>query len=826
MVKSKHSLNTFKSPASRQFTDREEFVDTFIRLLAERDKEELQVCVFYGVGGVGKSSLRKKLGQILDLGYDHSIWTVIDFEIANYRAPETALYLLRKQLSKKYSIEFPMFDIAYSIYWKKVHPDKVMNKQTFPLLEESHIITDMISVVGEVPIIGIVPKLFKSVLKGKDSIVRYLQGIKHELFNLENYEPNEIIERLPMYFANDLKKHLDEEEFALPVIFFDTYEALWENNRTEANYLTEDDWVTELVSHLPEVLWIICGREKLRWFEKDEDWTPIVEQHLVGKLSAIDSKSFLSSCDIFNAEVQEIIIQTSDGLPYYLDLAVDTYEKIRKKYMRNPVKKDFSETTKGVFSRFMKYLDHHEIETLKILSVPRYFSFPLFKKLVGDFQTGYPITSFDELCRFSFMNETEHPDIWYIHQLMRNSLQECQSSALLREVHTFVYKYYSEKITEDVIIKQFDQEEKMFLTESVYHAKQVLNEDELVEWLEKVTEPYIKTSKYTFITPIYEDIISFIESKNSDPTTIYRPVITLAKVMCAGRKYKDGKPIIEKALSLTKACLGDNHPKVAQIYVLLAECSYRYENDMEKALNFYQKALGIQRNTDGEELEMAVTYNSMAIYYTFIGEYDLCEEHYRKGYVIRKKYLGEPHYLTSASINNIGCVKLRKNLPEEGLPYLERALEMIRVTVGENTRRYVNTYHSIGNAYYLLGNYEKAEEIFNELISMKVRVYPPSHVEVARLSLDFGILYRDTKRLEEAIPHFEAAIKVMDQEFGPDNMNHATIYSNFGQLYAKMGKKELAASWYKKAIAVRERVFGAEHTLVNSIKDDLNKLIS
>jgi tetratricopeptide (TPR) repeat protein len=824
MVKTKHTLTSFKSPASRQFTDREQFVDTFYRLVEEKQKDQYQLCVFYGVGGVGKSSLRKKLGQILDIEFDHAVWTVLDFEIANYRSPETALYLLRKQLNKNYAIDFPLFDIAYSIYWKKVHPDKVMNKQTFPLLEESHIIGDLIAAVGEVPLIGMVPKLFKSVLKGKESIVHYLHRIKHELFNLENYEPSDIIERLPMYFANDFKNYLTKKDSVLPILFFDTYEALWESNRTEANYLTQDDWVRELVGHLPEVLWFICGREKLRWAEKDQDWAPHLEQHLIGKLSDFDSESFLISCGILDNGVQNTIIETSEGLPYYLDLAVDTYENIRKKHIRNPVKEDFAETTKDVFSRFMKYLDQHEIETLKVLSVPRFFNFQLYKSLVQNFQTGYPITSFDDLCNFSFMNETESPDLWYIHQLMRKSLHECQSSVLLREVHTFVHKYYSEKIKEEVIIKQFDQEEKMVLTEAVYHAKKVLSEDSLVSWLEKVTEPYIKTSKYTFIAPIYEDMISFIETESSDASTIYKLVLTLAKVKCAGRKYKDAKPIIEKALSLTKLCLGDDHPTVAEINVLFAEYFYRYENDMKKAEDYYKQALDIQERTIGDDLETAVTYNSFAIFYTFIGQYDLSEQFYKKAYAIRKERLGEPHYLTSASINNIGCVMLRKKRPEEGLFYLERALQMIKETVGENTRRYVNTYHSIGNAHFMLGNLKKAEEIFNQLVGMKVKVYPPSHIEVARLSRDFGKLYRDTNRWKEAIPHFKEAIIVMENEFGPENMHHADIYHEFGKLYSLMGEIKLAKSLYSKAIAIREQVLGATHDSIKPIQVDLKKL--
>ena len=43
-----------------------------------------------------------------------------------------------------------------------------------------------------------------------------------------------------------------------------------------------DEWVRELVLQLPEVLWVITGRERLRREELDEDWRNCQQQHLVG----------------------------------------------------------------------------------------------------------------------------------------------------------------------------------------------------------------------------------------------------------------------------------------------------------------------------------------------------------------------------------------------------------------------------------------------------------------------------------------------------------------------------------------------------------------
>ncbi len=47
--------------ASRQFTDREGFIEAFEKAALELPLHEHKVSVYYGIGGVGKTRLRKDL---------------------------------------------------------------------------------------------------------------------------------------------------------------------------------------------------------------------------------------------------------------------------------------------------------------------------------------------------------------------------------------------------------------------------------------------------------------------------------------------------------------------------------------------------------------------------------------------------------------------------------------------------------------------------------------------------------------------------------------------------------------------------------------------
>ena len=61
---------TSSAPAQRQFTDREEPQESFVKALTEVNSREYSILAYYGVGGIGKSSLlnaltnRKSLAKV------------------------------------------------------------------------------------------------------------------------------------------------------------------------------------------------------------------------------------------------------------------------------------------------------------------------------------------------------------------------------------------------------------------------------------------------------------------------------------------------------------------------------------------------------------------------------------------------------------------------------------------------------------------------------------------------------------------------------------------------------------------------------------------
>src|SRR5215217_4914911 len=171
----KYRLDEQRPEGPRQFTDREKFIEVFEQAVSELPAKEYEILVYYGVGGIGKTSLRIELCRLLEEKQPQSMWAVLDFLTPTHRNIETALFWLRQELKQKYVVQFPSFDLAYAIYWQKSHPQASLRQdptQLEALLEEGTLFANLVSILGEVPIVSLVPKLSKAISK-TDRLFRF-----------------------------------------------------------------------------------------------------------------------------------------------------------------------------------------------------------------------------------------------------------------------------------------------------------------------------------------------------------------------------------------------------------------------------------------------------------------------------------------------------------------------------------------------------------------------------------------------------------------------------------------------------------------------------
>lgn len=470
--------------ADKQFTDREgprklfqqKTKDIKDRSLAEQSYD---VMMYYGVGGIGKSSLQKQLKKDLLERESEALHTSLDFKDYTLHAPARALLALTKEINHKKQIAFPHFEIAYSIYFYKRNPDIAFNEKKLPFGQELDILGGIIGTLDGLGIVQTVSGIVGKIYDTKKHWSLHPEAKEH-LKDLENLTVQEIEEQLVSFFAFDLQQAIEKYNIPLAVIFLDTFEALWSDLTNKAIIHTKDQWIRDLISSLPNVLFVICGRESLEWEKYNEAWSQILEHHFIENLADEDADHFLKVCGIEEVDIRTKMISSSNGYPYHLDLSVDTYFEMKN---RGEVidQAKFGSNHREILDRFLQYLTDYEIETLKIMSIPRHYNREIFTYLLTAHPTGYSITKYDDFNKFSFI--TEERGKYFINALMRQGMLDYSHEDLIKTVHQTMATYYDEQLQAQKKIPIHQGKKMQILSESIFHKKAYLDQQSFMTWL-------------------------------------------------------------------------------------------------------------------------------------------------------------------------------------------------------------------------------------------------------------------------------------------------------------------------------------------------------
>ena len=393
--------------ATKEFTDREEprkvFWNKYNQMLHDinNEKSPIQVISFYGFGGIGKSALLHKLNEELKEQVNNSKVEFIDFEklVDLNNNILDILKVIRQDLKSKYNFSFPIFDLVVYVYETKM--GKTATKPELnSIFNENKELGFLKDVLGEIPLIGTFTKVIYYADAGRNMLKDRLKNIKlkQRLLDIENSSIEDIKEHLPYYFAMDLKENLKNE--TAPFVFFiDTYEKLVNELTHIGDALKNDLWLRSeegLICRIPHTLWVIAGREKLKWEELDSSWNGTLEQHLLGTLSFQDTIQFLKTAGIENENLIHQIYDLTHGAPMYLDMCVDTYIKLAEKNKKATIE-DFSGDTTKLVKRFLMYMNDTERDfSIMLAYIPEWtddtienisikmngsFSFSLYEKV-------------------------------------------------------------------------------------------------------------------------------------------------------------------------------------------------------------------------------------------------------------------------------------------------------------------------------------------------------------------------------------------------------------------------------------------------------------
>lgn len=469
--------------ATRKFTDREEprkvFWDKYRELEQNiKNVEDIYVINYYGVGGIGKSSLLRQI--VSELKENEAYYCLYDFETA--QDPKTVLSLIKKKLEESYKFDFPIFDLALYCYARKIGEDPA-KPEVKSLVEKSRTLSFILNTVNDIPVVGLASSIFKWADEGLAVLKNNSNKYKKDLEELENEEPQDTYNRLPYYFAQDLAANMEKLDKPL-VILLDTYEKLVNEVKSEGYALMQDYWLRNddgPIVQVPGVLWVIAGREKIKWGENDKDWNETLDQHILGDLSFDDANDFLKEAGIVEESLRNDIYNLTNGTPVYLDICVSTYEYLKNNDEKISIDK-FGNDVDILVERLIRYMDNQSSEITYMLSVIGNWDDDLIFDIGPKILPSFSISLYEKIKNLSYI--IRENDKYYMHQTVRNIFKKkCPimlANKTLENMNIYYLNYIVDHdVLDDNYVNCLDSYTNVFLeyTNSENLNQQVVNLD-------------------------------------------------------------------------------------------------------------------------------------------------------------------------------------------------------------------------------------------------------------------------------------------------------------------------------------------------------------
>lgn len=607
--------------ANRIFTDREEprkaFWDkykTYKDNMEMNRKNTISILTYYGIGGIGKSTLLHKIQQeIEDYRLKEGKKKEIPYVYYDLKADSSkraVLEGLRKLLENNYNFTFPIFDLAQKIYRLKVGMsiDRAEHEGIISKNQYVGVATDIagagIDIINAVPMAG---PLAVATLKIIDTLIANQRNKsetrKLELSKLQDDSPDEILSNLQLNFAKDLTENLKGAKYPL-VIFFDTYEMLVNEQSIVGEPLMNDSWLHDLknglVTHVPNVIWVFAGREKIKWDHLNRDWADNLEQHLIGNLSEVDVKQFLSASSIKSLPIQEMIYEITKGVPVYLDICCNNYFYLIQNKI--PVSRErLGEDEKTLIERFMRYTDDTLKDILYLISCLDSWTEEALYDIVSSVRNNVPVSSIEKIKGLSFV-ESDDGKNYHMHQIVKEVLyKKCHQNIKEQTSKYFDHAILLKLTDADVTSIEFIQ----LLRKSISIKSELIkNEDDFENFYQQILNKYIKpltdTFQYDSICQIYDFFLKKNDFYINNSMTAAEIYSDYAKQLIKAGKYDAAEYYGENAYRITRESLGEGTLKGALLLNQLGKICF-HQGKYNKGIQITEKAAKIISEIMGEE---------------------------------------------------------------------------------------------------------------------------------------------------------------------------------------------------------------------------------
>ena len=262
------------------------------------------------------------------------------------------------------------------------------------------------------------------------------------------------------------------------------------------------------------------------------------------------------------------------------------------------------------------------------------------------------------------------------------------------------------------------------------------------------------------------------------------------------------QPLLERALAIRRATLGETHLDVASSLDSLASLR-QAGGDYDAAETLFRQALAIRRQLLGEtHLDVTASMNNLALLLQYKGDHGEAETLHRQVLALRRQSLGAEHARTVTSMHNLAALLHRKGSYDEAETLFRQVLAADRATLGDTHPDLANDAHNLGLLLIDKGDYGEAEALLKESRSMLRKTLGNEHPKVAGSLAAVAMLLTEQGRYDEAEEHLRQALAIYRAKLGESHPYTLVGRKNLGVVLTRKGGHAAAEALLRQTLAM------------------------
>lgn len=244
---------------------------------------------------------------------------------------------------------------------------------------------------------------------------------------------------------------------------------------------------------------------------------------------------------------------------------------------------------------------------------------------------------------------------------------------------------------------------------------------------------------------------------------------------------------------------------------------FGFFGDYIKSIQLLDKAIKLTQKND---LSLINYYNSLGAAHGFNGKTKNSIKYYKKALNLINISSEKLEASKIRTLTNLGSALIEVGEINNGLDFLNEALDLAKAFFGKNHISTSKVYNSIGlSQIQNKVDLEKSLKYLNLSINIREKIYGFNHPSIATSLSNIATIFQRQKKFNKAIEFNFHALKIREENLGKDHHEIAVSYNNLGSVFFENNQVNEAVKWINKAIKIWEKNNAKHPSLLSALNN-------